>query len=426
MGKQEVAQKWWEALSGRLEEQGGAEFLFVHNKEQGKLERCFDRNIGLKNVDAETVDKLYQAATEGRLGLLRPDDMKPQLLTADPEKMFASGKGAVEEETPAEKMTRLDEEKRERDRKEKARLLAAQNLFIWAAASDKRDREAFEARMEYLEQMDDWQIEPELAWKERLMNIARELQLMTRAGSSEEACNEKIRRYLDGETTPKDENPQEEMQPVSRDSTELWGNALRQFCRFAASEVPLSVRHVQVAEHCRRIMRQVKEIGMSMKDLGLDPQEQMVVLGTMEMGALVKRGLVARKALTSGKRLPGKQYRECLRNYLAMKGMEETLIPHVENFQKEISKGEGPISALQVLMANPGFRADDLREKVGKTSAMASLERIDPQQVSWMIRSGSEETAALGRQVMSAICEMGDVSGKTRVPKAPQKGGPAR
>ena len=63
MKKVEVQQKWWSALSSWLEKhQGRADFLFVYDRKQGRLDRCFDRNVALGNVDAETVDKLYQAA----------------------------------------------------------------------------------------------------------------------------------------------------------------------------------------------------------------------------------------------------------------------------------------------------------------------------------------------------------------------------
>ena len=95
--KNKVAeQKWWSALSGWMARyQGRADFLFVYDRKQGRLDRCFDKNVALSSVDAETISKLYQAAAEGRLGLLRPNDLKPQLLTTNPEKLFATGKEAA-------------------------------------------------------------------------------------------------------------------------------------------------------------------------------------------------------------------------------------------------------------------------------------------------------------------------------------------
>ena len=152
----------------------------------------------------------------------------------------------------------------------------------------------------------------------------------------------------------------------------------------------------------------------------------MIVKGTIEMGKLVERGLVARATLTTGHRLPRSQYRECLKDYLAMKGVEESLIPHVQTYQKEISVGEGPVSAMQVLMANPGFHANDLRAKAGRTTIVTQLEGMDPHRVAGMIRQGSEVIADMGRRVMVASCQMGAVPEPVREPAAPQKGGPVR
>ena len=406
--------KWWTALKGWMDsDQGRSDYLFVYDPRQGRLERCFERNTPLEQVDEDTVHMLYQAAEEGRLGLLRPEDLKPQLLTADSEQELLAVKVLEEEE------------RRERERKEREELLAAQNLFIWAAASEKRDQEAFAARMEYLEQLElQWEM-PDREWKEFITDVARELNSMDLSGASEEECKEKIRSYLDGETPPKHTQQKQEGQeeaealPVSK---EMWGNTLRHFCRFAASEVPLSMRHVKVAEHCRKIIKQMRQQGYGLEDLGLDAQDQAVLHGTVEMGVLVERGLLAEQVLTSGRELPYREYRECLRNYLAMKGVEETLIPHVENYEKEISIGDGPVSAVQILMGHPGFHANDLRDKAGKTVSMVRLERMSPRQVAGMIQRGDSELGAMGRQVMLASCRM-DLEA---APKAPQKGGPVR
>lgn len=555
--RHEAERKWWTALSGWLERhQGRADFLFVYDKKQGRLDRCFDRNVTLGTVDAETISKLYQAAAEGRLGLLRPHDLKPQLLTTDPEKMFspekepsaAAEKGSASAEQPSAEMKeegepskqaesaeigeasetapaldsrklertaadpamaermreaeaqyrqvvyappkaenpapaeglggevsaarmrakqaaaleqtvemirnalppevfgsepqlvaelakmilsikepkKQDEERLERERKAKEELIAAQNLFIWAAASEKRDREQFEARME---QLDLQMVQQEPEWRKPLENMARMLRKMDLDGASEDECSERIRDFLDG----KEPNPQAKAEaqaegdPEAQDeapvSGEVLGNALLHFCRFAASEVPLSIRHVQAAELCRRILQEAKDYGIAQEELGLDSQGWSIVRGTMEMGKLVEQGLLAQAALTSGQRLSRPQHRACLRDYLAMKGMEETLIPHVQMYEKEISAGEGPASALQILMSHQGFHADDLRAKAGKTSAMVRLERMDPRQVAEMIRQGSGELGAMGRQVMIASCQM-DGPEPAREPKEPQKSGP--
>ena len=554
--KNKVAeQKWWSALSGWMARyQGRADFLFVYDRKQGRLDRCFDKNVALSSVDAETISKLYQAAAEGRLGLLRPNDLKPQLLTTNPEKLFATGKEAAvaavateqesalpEQEENAEtekeaepgldarKMERAaadpdvagrmreaeahyrqvvyappkggkpapteasggensavrnrmkqiaaleqaadmvrnamslqpedgfsneqeqlvaglmqmmldisgtrdeDEERLEREKQARQELIAAQNMFIWAAVSEKRDQEAFEARMEWLEQKETWTVEPTAfikEWKRQMDEMSRELYNMDLAGASEEECSEKIRDYLDGKRPvkqPENEEAEEARQEESEFSGKMWGNTLRHFCRFASSEAPLSIRHVQVAEQCRRMLQEAKQRGWGPEELGLDPQDQMVIRGTLEIGALVNRGLMAQAILTSGKMLLEKQYKECLRSYLAMKGVEEALIPHVERYQEEIKAGDGPVSAMQIVMANKGFHADDLRAKAGRTSAMARLERMEPWKVGQMIKRGDKEIAELGRQAMSASCQMGDAPEPVRAPqRAPQKGGPVR
>ena len=77
-------------------------------------------------------------------------------------------------------------------------------------------------------------------------------------------------------------------------------------------------------------------------------------------------------------------------------------------------------------MANPGFRANDLRAKAGRTNIVAHLERMDPHRVARMIRQGSGEIAEMGRRVMVASCQMGASPEPAREPQAPQKGGPVR
>lgn len=547
--------KWWSALSSwMVKYQSRADHLFIYDGKRGQLDRCFDRNISLHSVDEATIGRLYQAAAEGRLGLLNPKDLKPLRLTTDPEKIFSSGKVTRAEQdrapaTPARKVPaeegektamvqkldvrnldhaaadpavseRLREaetlyrnvvyaprkaaspapadvpgeenspakertdradaleraveavrntmtlwlgdgfdrekelliedlaqmavslgeteeqrtERMERERKAREELIEAQNVFIWAAASHKRDQEELEKRMELLEQIDKLSAETALReqqWWRRMENVSRLLYDMDMAGASENDCGEKIRDYLDGKVRPKqEEEPEENREEDIRIPGELWGNTLRHFCRFAASEVPLSVRHIQVAEFCRKILEEKEGQGLSMDDLGLNQEEQMVVRGTIEMGVLIERGLLARESLISGRRLSPGQYRECLQNYLAMKGIEETLIPHVQGHQEEINAGDGPASALQILMANRGFRADDLRMKAGKTEVMTRLSRMDRQKVARMIRQNGSEIATMGQQVMLASCQMSDMAENKPEPvreaQQPQMGGPRR
>ena len=121
MKKAEVQQKWWSALSSWLEKhQGRGDFLFVYDRKQGRLDRCFDRNVALGNVDAETIDKLYQAAAEGRLGLLRPNDLKPHRLTTNPEKIVAPEKESLTAEKEPEKAGQEPVEAEQQEMKPKA------------------------------------------------------------------------------------------------------------------------------------------------------------------------------------------------------------------------------------------------------------------------------------------------------------------
>ena len=568
MKKNGAEMNWWSALSSWLVKyQGRADYLFIYDGKRGQLDRCFERNVSLSSVDEATISRLYQAAAEGRLGLLRPKDLKPQLLTADPEKMFSSGKEvyveqnrmpaeperepvtqqesvsreesagdkgepeaeqnldvrnlerAVADPAVAERLRAAEElyrkvvyaprepmptaptgvtsgensaakesadydaalgraveavrnamplqlddgfgreqeqliaalaqmvlslsetgepqkERLEQERKAREELAVAQNLFIWAAASDKRDQAVFEAKMEWLDdQQEKLAAEMERLdreWKRGMEDMSRELHDMDLAGASEGECKEKIRDYLDGKRPAKQHKSaeQEDGRQESEASSEMWGNALRHFCRFAASEVPLSVRHVQVAKHCQKILREAAERDLGADELGLNPQEMEAVKGTIEMGKLVQRGLLAQEKLTSGHQFFGKEYRACLRNFLAMKGIEEALVPHVQAHEAEIGAGDGPISAMQILMAHQGFRADDLRDKTERTSTLNQLERMNRQQVARMIRQGGGELAALGQQVMVAYYQMNCVpqAGPQHIPqpKAPQVGGPQR
>ena len=107
-----------------------------------------------------------------------------------------------------------------------------------------------------------------------------------------------------------------------------------------------------------------------------------------------------------------------------MKGLEETLIPHIQTHQEEINKGEGPISGLQVLMGNPGFRADDLRAKAGRTNIVARLEQTDPLHVGRMIWQGSSEIADMGCRLMATVFQMGTAPEPVREPQTPQMNGP--
>ena len=53
----------------------------------------------------------------------------------------------------------------------------------------------------------------------------------------------------------------------------MLGSALRQFVRYAASEVPLSMKHAEVGRQCRTFMKMAEDAQLSWKELGLSQQE---------------------------------------------------------------------------------------------------------------------------------------------------------
>ena len=77
------------------------------------------------------------------------------------------------------------------------------------------------------------------------------------------------------------------------------------------------------------------------------------MLGTIELGKVVKRGLGAQQELTGDKPLTPRRKALALRDYLSMKA----LAPHVETHQEDIQTEGGPLPSIQLLMGNPGFSA---------------------------------------------------------------------
>ena len=96
-----------------------------------------------------------------------------------------------------------------------------------------------------------------------------------------------------------------------------------------------------------------EEEHLSRKDLGLSRQEYTAMLGTIELGKVVKRGLGAQQELTGDKPLTPRRKALALRDYLSMKA----LAPHVETHQENIQTEGGPLPSIQLLMGNHGFSA---------------------------------------------------------------------
>lgn len=195
------------------------------------------------------------------------------------------------------------------------------------------------------------------------------------------------------------EEPQES--GVSAEHGIMRGNALRQFAQYAASEVPLSVKHVETGRLCRTFLAMAREEGLTPSDMGLSPTEYAAVLGTIQLGLVVKRGLEASDALLSADGLSPEKKFLALRDYLSMKAVEQTLLPHAAAHREAIAAGETPISPIQILMGNPGFSARDIHRSVAGSGAMAELFSAPPDRLAFLLHSRTD-MAELARRAMTA------------------------
>lgn len=181
----------------------------------------------------------------------------------------------------------------------------------------------------------------------------------------------------------------------------MLGSALRQFVRYAASEVPLSIKHAEVGRQCRTLIKMAEKARLSWKELGLSSQEYMAVQGTVELGKVVRQGLEAKNELTGEKQLTLQQKVLAMRNYLSMKALEQALAPHVAAHQDMIETGDGPLSAIQLLMGNDGFSARDIHRMVSRSEAMAELLATPSGKLPALMRQEGK-MAVLGRRAMAA------------------------
>lgn len=203
------------------------------------------------------------------------------------------------------------------------------------------------------------------------------------AGShSDGAAND----LLPANTLP--EEPQED--GVSAGRGVMLGNALRQFAQYAAGEVPLSVKHAETGRLCRTFLAMAREERLTPADMGLSPAEYAAVLGTIQLGLVVKRGLAASDALLSAGGLSSEKKFLALRDYLSMKAVEQALLPHAAAHQEAIAAGETPISPIQILMGNPGFSARDIHRAVAGSGAMAELFSTSPDRLTFLLRSRAD------------------------------------
>ena len=181
----------------------------------------------------------------------------------------------------------------------------------------------------------------------------------------------------------------------------MLGSALRQFVRYAASEVPLSMKHAEVGRQCRIFMKMAEDAQLSWKELGLSQQEYMAVQGTIELGKVVRQGLEAKSELIGEKQLTSRQKFVALRDYLSMKALEQALAPHVAAHQDMIETGDGPLSSIQLLMGNTGFSARDIHRMVSRSEAMAELLATPSGRLSALMKEEGK-MAVLGRRAMAA------------------------
>lgn len=202
--------------------------------------------------------------------------------------------------------------------------------------------------------------------------------------------------------SPADALPEEPRESgVSAGRGTMLGNALRQFAQYAASEVPLSVKHVETGRLCRTFLAMAREERLAPVDLGLSPAEYAAVLGTIQLGLVVKQGLEASDTLLSGGGQALEKKFLALRNYLSMKAVEQVLLSHAAAHQQAIAAGDVPISPIQILMGNPGFSARDIHRAVAGSGAMEELFSAPPDRLASLLCSRAE-LSELARRAMAA------------------------
>lgn len=189
----------------------------------------------------------------------------------------------------------------------------------------------------------------------------------------------------------------------------ILGNALRQFAQYAAGEVPLSVKHAETGRLCRTFLAMAREEGFSPADMGLSPTEYTAVLGTIQLGLVVKHGLEASDTLLSADRSSPEKFFLALRDYLSMKAVDQALLPHAAAHQEAIAAGETPISPIQILMGNPGFSAKDIHRAVAGSSTMAELFSASPDRLAFLLRSRADMSELACRTM--AACYGAEPSG---------------
>lgn len=505
--------EWWETLKTQMGSgEKGAGFLYVYDPENKSLSPRFPARADFKDIPSKAIAETYEAAREGRLAALRPDDLSPHIVTTDPEnalaevpadvrrqgralvtellnraqqlmqqsqmeqaaeqgalnRMFGSSSGTGQgvrstdlfrSAYSAREALRLanaaalmpaprelrgetdallwqvsilaaqaeaicvqrmrDEEAEEERRRTRERERQFQAAFILSQGAQEGLREdELDLLLSLRKDLAEWEVpedEPTAEDKKKA-NVCLGLLNQKENLADEEKCHHLIDDIVTGkdisayhqqpakaagEPSPEAPTMKEPETETSGAYGTMLGSALRQFMRYAASEVPLSVKHAEVGRQCRTLMKMAEEAHLSGKDMGLSRQEYMAVMGTIELGKVVKRGLEAEQELIGGK-IPDQQRKAiAMRDYLSMKALEQALVPHVAAHQDDIETGEGPLSSIQLLMGNPGFSARDIHRMVSWSEAMAEFLATPAEKLPLLLRQEGK-MALLGQRAMAA------------------------
>ena len=179
------------------------------------------------------------------------------------------------------------------------------------------------------------------------------------------------------------------------------GNALRNFTHYVAGEAPLSHKHVEVARLCNNIIKRAAKEGISSREMGLTGEEVTALKGTIQLGIIVRKGLLAKQAL-SDPAYHAPERAVHLRDYLVFKGLEQVLLPHAEKHREAIEAGESALSSVQFLLGTPGFSASDLNKMVSIAPALHRFAAMEQSKVAELVGHGSAELDGLGAQAIVA------------------------
>ena len=179
------------------------------------------------------------------------------------------------------------------------------------------------------------------------------------------------------------------------------GNTLRSFIHYVASEAQLSNKHVEAARLCNNIIKRATKEGISRREMGLTSEEATALKGSVQLGIVVRKGLLAKQMLADPN-YNAPERSMYLRDYLIFKGIEQVLLPHAEKHSEAIAAGESPLSSVQFLLGSPGFSASELSKMVTTAPALHRFAAMEQGKVAELVSRNSAEMDALGVQVITA------------------------